>query len=255
MRFFKSLATNLLSLSWSPKGAREVISPRQRENFDSSEAFSTAAPSLSVSGMGSQGPPSGPRPIPEATCTTAAGLHSGEDQGPELSDDLIRLISRAVTQGFAAVLQQGCQPAQAVPIYQAQRLAPMTQGPWTAPSQVPSQAQSIQSEDSSGEENQGFALSDDKGMTPDPSPFNGLSRPDLFKPLLHKVRTTADLGTSSMTEVSPEPRDADHLFFVEPTVEAEVVPSPQLFLDVAQRQWGNQGTGPNPTGMKEGFIM
>lgn len=51
-----------------------------------------------------------------------------------------------------------------------------------------------------------------------------------------------------MSESAPEPRDTGYLIFSEPTVEAEVIPSPQLFLDVIQRQWGNPGTGPHPTG-------
>lgn len=54
-----------------------------------------------------------------------------------------------------------------------------------------------------------------------------------------------------MAVAPPDSKAAGHSFFVEPTVEAEVVPAPQFFLDMVQHQWGNLGSGPNPTGIEK----
>lgn len=78
-------------------------------------------------------------------------------------------------------------------------------------------------------------MSDNEGMTPDPSLFSGLFWPDLFKSLLHKAKGTANLGADPAPETARAPADSGHMLFSEPTFTAEVVPSPKLFLDVTQR--------------------
>lgn len=92
-----------------------------------------------------------------------------------------------------------------------------------------------------------MAFSEDEGISSDPLPFTGLVCPDLFKSLLCKAKVITNLGSESAQSTV----DLGHMLFSEPTVEAEVIPSPKLFLDVVQMQWTNPGTGLSPTGAEK----
>lgn len=96
---------------------------------------------------------------------------------------------------------------------------------------IPSHAPSIQSEDSSEEEEDFMALSGDKGMAPDPSPFTGLFCPDLFRSLLHKAKAITKLGSDPVTATAPKAQDSGCMLFLEATTEQEVSPLPKLFLE------------------------
>lgn len=88
-----------------------------------------------------------------------------------------------------------------------------------------------------------MAFSEDEGMNLDPSLFTGLFKPDLLKSLLRKAKAITNLESDPVLDSTPNPGDSGHLLFLEPIVEAEVIPSPKLFLDIVQRQWSNPGAG------------
>lgn len=96
-----------------------------------------------------------------------------------------------------------------------------------------------------------MAFSEDEGISSDPSPFTDLVCPDLFKSLLCKAKVITNLGSESVPDSAQSTVDLGHMLFSEPTVEAEVIPSPKLFLDVVQMQWTNPGAGLSPTGAEK----
>lgn len=82
-------------------------------------------------------------------------------------------------------------------------------------------------------------LSEDEDMVPDPPAFTELFLPSLFKPLLHRARSTTKLGVQTAPpEVSLDPADG---LFQEPNLMQEEIPVPRLFIDVIQKQWDHPG--------------
>lgn len=85
-----------------------------------------------------------------------------------------------------------------------------------------------------------------RDQSPDPSSFVGLFKPQLFRSLLHKAKTTTHLGVARPTPTPFGEGIASSVpLFEEPTFEAEEIPSPKLFKDVVQRQWSSPVSGPN----------
>lgn len=115
------------------------------------------------------------------------------------------------------------------------------------PQSIPSVSHSIRSGDSSAEEKDLMALSEDEEKDSELSPFTGLFKLDLFKPLLHKAISITSMESETVTESDPNPGGSGHLLFTEPAVEAEVVPSSKLFLDIVKQQWHNPGAGIPPS--------
>ncbi|XP_058052191.1 uncharacterized protein LOC131204695 [Ahaetulla prasina] len=190
---------------------------------------------------------------PEATFTpTAAGLRPRETQGPEMDDQMKRMISEAIAQGIAAGLQQRQQAAPAAPetpLHQDQCVASqhqrdLFQGSHSTPSSMQSKL-SLSDEDQKEME-----LSEYEGMAP-PPPAR-LFRPALFKSLLLKAKAAAHLGADSATTESA--LNPSELLFSEPVAEKEEIPSPKLFQDVVQRQWAQPGVLPPPSGTDKRFY-
>lgn len=74
---------------------------------------------------------------------------------------------------------------------------------------------------------------DDEGRVPDKPAFSGLFRPTLFKSLLYKAKTTANMGGTANPAGSVVKLDPTERLFAEQVSEEEVVL--KLFLDVIQR--------------------
>lgn len=92
-------------------------------------------------------------------------------------------------------------------------------------------------------------LSEDEDLAPDKPVFMGLFKPALFKSLLFKAKTTAHVGVSDRpTEVSIVPQDPSEQLFMEPAAEHDVIPSPQLFIDIIQCQWNQPRSVAAPSG-------
>lgn len=73
-------------------------------------------------------------------------------------------------------------------------------------------------------------------MTPDLPTFLGLFQPSLFKSLLFKAKTSANLGAKvAATPARSQAMSAETLFS-ENTIEADPVPTPKIFVDLVQRQ-------------------
>lgn len=80
-------------------------------------------------------------------------------------------------------------------------------------------------------------FSEDEGLTPDQPVFTGLFHPTLFKSLLFKARNSTHLGMDhSGPEAPVASTDITEPLFSEQTMKAEVIPLPQMFIDVVQRQ-------------------
>lgn len=95
-----------------------------------------------------------------------------------------------------------------------------------------------------------YNLSEDEGVIPDKPVVTGLFCHKLFKTLLFKAKTMANMGAiSGHSEGSMDSQDPSTLLFTEPVTEQEVIASPKLFIDVIQRQWNQPGTVPAPSGM------
>lgn len=79
----------------------------------------------------------------------------------------------------------------------------------------------------------------------------GLFRHNLFPSLLYKAKTTANMGPliGQQGESSDLP-DPIALLFTEPIMEKEAIPSPQLFVDIIQRQWTQPGSIATPSHME-----
>lgn len=194
----------------------------------------------------------------EATFTpTAAGLRSGTTQELQIPASMGALISVTIKQGIAAILQQS---QRAASVHSEHPLPPdlhqlaqasgenfFTQEPYTPDSSNQSPLEE--------ETHRDLELSEDEGLMPDQPAFAGLFCPSLFKSLLFKAKNTARLGTHLPSpDPTSETADAKDSLFSEPTTEAEVVPSPRLFLDVVQRQWASPGTGSNPSNLDKKFY-
>ncbi|XP_070806291.1 uncharacterized protein [Pituophis catenifer annectens] len=192
-------------------------------------------------------PPKRMKAGPEATFTpTVAGL---ESQGPEMDDQMKRMISEAIAQGIAAGLQQKRQAAPVAPetpLHQDQHMASQHQKDLAMFQGSPSTPSSMQSKLSlSGDE-------DYEGTDPQPKAFTRLFRPALFKSLLFKAKASAQLGTDPATKESA--LDPSKLLFSELTAEIEEIPSPKLFQDVVQRQWVQLGASPSPSLVDKTFY-
>lgn len=82
-----------------------------------------------------------------------------------------------------------------------------------------------------------FNLSEDEGVLLDKPTTTGLFRHDLFKTLLFKANTTANMEVLiGQSEGCTYPKDPTCLPFIEPVTEKDIIPSPKLFVDVIQRQ-------------------
>lgn len=111
---------------------------------------------------------------------------------------------------------------------------------------------SIHSEASlEGEEELGdFEFSEDERVSLEKPMYFGLFCPNLFKTLLFKAKTTANMGRmESLADYPMEPKDPCASLFTEQVTAQEVIPSPKFFVDVIKRQWDQPGFIPAPSGM------
>ncbi|XP_039201699.1 lamina-associated polypeptide 2-like [Crotalus tigris] len=201
----------------------------------------------SSEGLGLQipAPPGKAGPLgPEATFTpTAAGLRPPEAQEIALSEQMQLLISQAVAQVVASTLHQRARPestASEVPShsnasYLSQAEADTYQGPV-------SQFNSSMSRTSftGDEEQRELGLSEDEDLPPDPPAFTGLFNPDLFKSLLQKATSTAQLGPEGVPEAEPSTSQGP-TGCSEATFTQQDIPCPSFFLSEVQKQWGTPG--------------
>lgn len=98
-----------------------------------------------------------------------------------------------------------------------------------------------------GEDIRDQDLSDDEDLSPDLPSFMGLFKPQIFRSLLHKAKTTTSLGLAQKSsKPNPGVVAPSVPLFEEPIFEAEEIPGPKLFKDVLQRQWAFPASGPNP---------
>lgn len=78
-------------------------------------------------------------------------------------------------------------------------------------------------------------LSEDEGLAPDRPTFAGLFKQAPFKSLLYKAKLITNIGVlGGSSEPPKEPQDQTERLFTESLTEQEIVPSPQLFMDVVQ---------------------
>lgn len=92
-------------------------------------------------------------------------------------------------------------------------------------------------------------LSEDKGRSPDKPVFTGLFNPNMFKTLLYKAKTTANLGVAAGASDRSAEQDPNAHLFTEPVTTQEVVPSPKLFVDIIRKQWNQPRSLSNPSGL------
>lgn len=123
-----------------------------------------------------------------------------------------------------------------------------TAEPAHAQARVPSVA--VSGQDSlEGEELRDQDMSEDEHLSLDLLSFVGLFKPQLFRSLLHKAKTTTHLGLSRQAPKPGEDTTTSVPLFEEPVFEVEEIPGPKLFKDILQRQWASPALGPNPNGL------
>lgn len=196
-------------------------------------------------------PPTGPSssvPITgaeDSNLPSGAGVPSSIDAASMEPANIQSMIAQAIWQGIAVGLKQFSRPSSVVSeISRGSMWGPEQAGP-SSRLQMPehySTTSSIGSHSHLSDEDdcRGLDLSDDEGLMP------GLFQLGLFKSLLFKTKNSACLGTPSSTVADSSSGPTDPLF-AEHLSEAEVIPSPQIFIDTVQRQWSFPASGPIPS--------
>lgn len=98
-------------------------------------------------------------------------------------------------------------------------------------------------------ESQELDLLEDEGLPPEQLAFMGVFPQALFKSLLFKAVSTAQLG---YVHTEPSPTSAPgslNPLFAEPAKPVTSIPMPPLFLDVIKKQWASPGASPAPSSM------
>ncbi|KAG8135682.1 hypothetical protein E2320_008737 [Naja naja] len=97
-------------------------------------------------------------------------------------------------------------------------------------------------------------FSEDEDVSFEMPVLSGLFDHSLFKSLLHKAKNMIQLA-SDETSVEPRPQGQPQggSLFSQPTLQAEVLPSPRLFMDVL-KQCASPGTGLNPSSSEKKFY-
>lgn len=159
------------------------------------------------------------------------------DQGPQLSE-MQEVIAQAISQGIA----EGLQRRDTCPDSRPRKDGA---GVSRCRARHPSLESSVISEVSVGEEHEHDEqeLSEDKDLPPDTPAFSDLFRST--KSILHKAKSITQLGTSSHAGLggseaaTPNPRDS---MFKAQAPPQDLVPVPDLFMDVVQCQWIQPGS-------------
>ncbi|XP_058041200.1 uncharacterized protein LOC131199441 [Ahaetulla prasina] len=212
-----------------------------------------------VFGDSSRAMPEPPHQAPSATFTpTAAGVSHREDSNPAISQDIRHLIMQTISQGIDNAFTQRGFPAPSPSGSSDQRPHSDSHPPRLCALRTRSPTPSHHSEDSFlGEEDIAeYNLSEDEESAPDKPAPTGLFRHELFYTLLHKAKVTANMGVAlRQSEGASDPSDPNKFLFTEPVSEQRVIPSPKLFLDTIQRQWGHPGAIPTPSGSDKKMYM
>ncbi|XP_015679209.1 uncharacterized protein LOC107294491 [Protobothrops mucrosquamatus] len=234
--------------AWSPEGETgQSISPM-------AEQMEMVPPSSKGLGLQIPAPPGTAGSLgPEATFTpTATGLRLPETRETGLSEQMQLLISQAVAQAVASTLHHRARtesiasevPSHSNASYVSQAEAAAYQGP-VSPFNSSRSRRSFTGDDEQRE----LGLSEDEDLPPDPPTFTGLFNPALFKSLLHKARSTAQLGPEGIPEAEPSTSQGPtSKICSEPTFTQQYIPCPPLFLNEVQRQWGTPAHFPPPGG-------
>ncbi|XP_039180626.1 DBIRD complex subunit ZNF326 isoform X2 [Crotalus tigris] len=236
-------STSAASSAWSPKGETSQFI------FPMAEQVEMVPRSSEGLGLHIPTPPGTARPLgPEATFTpTAAGLRPPEAQETELLERMQLLISQAIAQGVASTLQQKARPESGIPShsnvsYLSQAEAAAYQGSVSPSNSSMSRGSFIGDDEQTEQE-----MSEDENLSPDLSPFMSVFNPALFKSLLHKARSTAQIGSEGAPQAEPSTNQGPtSQVFSEPTFTQQDIPCPPLFLNIVQRQWEAPGTFPSP---------
>ncbi|XP_039201698.1 uncharacterized protein LOC120308997 [Crotalus tigris] len=227
----------------APSNSGQSISPM-------AEQVEMVPPSSEGLGLPIPAPPSTAGPLrPEATFTpTASGLRAPEAQEIALTQQMQLFISQAVAQALASNLHQRARPestASEVPShsnasYLSQSEADTYQGPVS-----PFNSSMSRTSFTGDDEQRELGLSEDEDLPPDPPAFTGLFNPALFKSLLHKARSTAQLGPEGVPEAEPSTSQGPtSMICSDPTFTQQDIPCPPLFISEVQRQWGAPGKVP-----------
>ncbi|XP_058025328.1 uncharacterized protein LOC131191317 [Ahaetulla prasina] len=205
-----------------------------------------------VFGDSSRSMPEPPHQAPSATFTpTAAGVSYREDSIPAIPQDIRHLIMQTISQGIDNGFTQRGFPAPFPSGSSDQRLHSDSHPPRLRALRTRSPTPSHHSEDSflREEDIAEYNLSEDEKSAPDKPAPTGLFRHELFYTLLQKAKVTANKVTAlHQSEGASDPSDPNKFLFTEPVSEQRVIPSPKLFLDTIQRQWGHPGAIPIPSG-------
>lgn len=200
-----------------------------------------------------------PRVAPQATFSpTAARLRPDPEAAPVALTDIQSVIADAIKQGIAAGIQQ-IHHADYLPLGPASEqgfnLDPMIQYESADLHETYASDHSHnQDQVSDYEGHQELELSEDEGMQPEQPSFTDLFPPGLFKSLLYKAINSANLGQQSNEPPKEQPGPSDPLFN-QATAHADIVPSPQLFMDVVQKQWSTLASGPTPLATDKKHYM
>ncbi|XP_058017525.1 uncharacterized protein LOC131187272 [Ahaetulla prasina] len=174
----------------------------------------------------------------------------------QLPESFGLMIRQAIRQELAHSLHREAAPSSSTKSHSGKKRGDT---PSSAPPRASPQREKSIEEGSlasvSEEEDAGDNLSEDEGLGPDQPSFVGLFKPHLFRSLLFKALATTGLGGSAAPSADPLalPSTSTNLF-VEPTVPAETIPAPKMFVDVVQRQWSHPSSGSNPNATDKKFY-
>ncbi|XP_032068578.1 uncharacterized protein LOC116505453 [Thamnophis elegans] len=101
-------------------------------------------------------------------------------------------------------------------------------------------------------------LSEDEDLPPDAPAFSGLFKPSLFKSILHKAKNTTQVGTKPKTMQGTSdsaPVNPNASMFNVQAPQQELVPVPDLFMDVIQSQWAQPGSQAAPSGRTRNYSV
>lgn len=102
--------------------------------------------------------------------------------------------------------------------------------------------------DSEDYEQSGILLSDDEEASLDPSPLTGLFELLLFRSLLMKVCTSANIAPEQELQLDPSTTQDPNPLYSESVVTQRLIPCPSFFCNMVQKQWATLGTLSTPGG-------
>ncbi|XP_039190899.1 actin cytoskeleton-regulatory complex protein PAN1-like [Crotalus tigris] len=233
---------SLASSPYEPSLVPSYQAPRAGSPQGGTEQVSLFAPRQHIPTSPLPGPSISPANISTHTPeTTAAGVPSAERSlwAQQFQSFMHQAFNKFMSSSLAAGPSQ-VSPSPPLPVDRTGR--PQSAG--SGISETSSQFGETESVDLVTTEG---PMSEDEEVTQDPTPTLGLFDPNLFKSLLLKACTTANLASEQEPKPSTSSTQESNPLFVRKVVEEKQVPCPADFHETVEKEWTSLATLPSPS--------